>query len=305
MTGKVLPEQAIRNERLRLRLQSMRSFGHRFAQRPDGIVGVVVLIFFTILAIAPAFFVGPLETVTTATGLPLDPPSTAHWLGTDELGRDMLNLTVHGTRISMVIGLLATVITIVLGAVIGIVAGYVGGRTDTFLMRITDFFLVLPTFVLALILAPIILDIVGSGTEIFGIRVTLIVIIIVIGITSWASTARIIRSQTLSVKERAFVGRARVIGSGGGHIMWGHILPNVTSLIVANTVLVFGGAILTETTLSFIGLGDPFAPSWGEILNAAEIGRGDGPRGLVVRPAALGLHRPGRARVYPGRVGPR
>ncbi len=270
MTSEVLPEAAIRNERLRLRLKSWRTFVQRFSARPDGVIGVVVLTFFTILAIAPEFFVGPLQTVTTATGLPLDPPSLNHLLGTDELGRDMLNLTVHGTRISMVIGLLATFITIVLGALVGIVAGYAGGRTDTFLMRITDFFLVLPTFVLALILAPIILDIVGSNSEVGGIRITLIVIIIVIGITSWASTARIIRSQTLSVKERAFVGRARVIGSGGGHIMWRHIMPNVTNLIVANTVLVFGGAILTETTLSFIGLGDPFAPSWGEILNAAE-----------------------------------
>ena len=270
MTGEVMPEAAIRNERLRLRIKSWQTFSRRFAARPDGVIGLVVLIFFTILAIAPEFFVGPLQTVTTATGQPLDPPSAAHLLGTDELGRDILNLTVHGTRISMVIGLLATVITIVLGALIGIVSGYAGGRTDTFLMRVTDFFLVLPTFVLALILAPIILDIVGENSEIGGIRITLIVIIIVIGITSWASTARIIRSQTLSVKERAFVGRARVIGSGGGHIMWRHILPNVTNLIVANTVLVFGGAILTETTLSFIGLGDPFAPSWGEILNAAE-----------------------------------
>jgi peptide/nickel transport system permease protein len=270
MTSEALPEAAVRNERLRLRLRSIRTFGQRFAARPDGVIGVVVLIFFSILAIAPSFFVGDLQTVTSASGLPLDPPSLGHLLGTDELGRDILNLTVHGTRISMVIGLLATVITIVLGALVGILAGYVGGRTDTLLMRVTDFFLVLPTFVLALILAPIILDLVGSGSEVFGIRVTLIVIVVVIGITSWASTARIIRSQTLSVKERAFVGRARVIGSGGGHIMWRHILPNVMNLIVANTVLVFGGAILTETTLSFIGLGDPFAPSWGEILNAAE-----------------------------------
>ncbi|MGH2513787.1 MAG: ABC transporter permease [Candidatus Limnocylindrales bacterium] len=270
MTGTALPGAAIRNERLRLRLKSFRTFIRRFANRPDGVVGVIVLIFFVVLAVAPNLFVGDLQTVTSASGTSLDPPSAAHLFGTDELGRDILNLTVHGTRISMVIGLLATIITILLGALVGIVSGYVGGRTDTFLMRVTDFFLVLPTFVLALILAPIILDIVGAGSEVFGIRVTLVVIIVVIGITSWASTARIIRSQTLSVKERAFVDRARVIGSGGGHIMWRHILPNVMSLIVANTVLVFGGSILTETTLSFIGLGDPFAPSWGQVLNAAE-----------------------------------
>jgi peptide/nickel transport system permease protein len=154
--------------------------------------------------------------------------------------------------------------------VVGIVSGFLGGRVDALLMRVTDFFLVLPTFVLALILAPIILDIVGTDAEVVGIRMTLIVVVIVIGITSWASTARIIRSQTLSVRERAFVARARVIGGSGGHIMWRHILPNVTNLIVANAVLVFAGAVLTETTLSFIGLGDPFQPSWGQILNSAQ-----------------------------------
>ena len=141
-------------------------------------------------------------------------------------------------------------------------------------MRITDFFLVIPTFVLAIILTSLIRDLIGSATtEIFGIRMTLIVIVIVIGITSWASTARIIRSQTLSLKERAFVDRARVIGAGGGHIMSRHILPNVVNLIVANAVLVFAGAVLTETTLSFIGLGDPLQPSWGQILESSrEIG---------------------------------
>ena len=170
----------------------------------------------------------------------------------------------------MIIGLLATVVTVGIGAVLGIVSGYVGGRTDTILMRITDFFLVIPTFVLALILAPIVLDIVGTDAELFGIRVTLLAIVIVIGVTSWASTARIIRSQALSVKERMFVDRARVIGASSSHIMRRHILPNVVALIVANTVLVFAGAILTETTLAFIGLGDPFQPSWGQILNAAQ-----------------------------------
>jgi len=270
MTAGAVPEQSLRNERLRLRLQAIRTFVRRFASRPDGVIGVIVLLVFTILAIAPNLFVGDLQTVTNASGTSLDPPSAAHLLGTDELGRDILNLTIHGTRISMVIGLLATIITIVLGALIGIVSGYAGGRIDVFLMRVTDFFLVLPTFVLALILAPIILDLIGVDSEFFGIRVTLLVIVVVIGVTSWASTARIIRSQTLSVKELAFVGRARVIGSGPGHIMWRHILPNVMNLIVANTVLVFGGSILTETTLSFIGLGDPFAPSWGQVLNAAE-----------------------------------
>jgi peptide/nickel transport system permease protein len=253
-----------------LRARSFREFWRKFRRRRDGVLGLGILIFFTIMAIAPQLFVGPLETVITATGSGFEPPSLAHIFGTDELGRDVLNLTVHGARVSMVIGLLATVITVLVGVLIGIVSGFVGGLTDSSLMRVTDFFLVLPTFVLAIILAPIILDIVGVDAEIAGLRATLVVIVIVIGITSWASTARIIRSQTLSVKERMFVDRARVIGSGNSHIMTKHVLPNVTNLIVANAVLVFAGAVFTETTLAFIGLGDPFVPSWGQILNAAE-----------------------------------
>jgi peptide/nickel transport system permease protein len=253
-----------------MRLRNAREFLGRYAQRKDGVVGAVILLVFAVLALAPQLFVGPLQTVTTATGASLDPPSAAHLFGTDEVGRDMLNLTVHGARISMTIGLLATLITIFFGAVIGIVSGYVGGRSDQVLMRLTDFFLVLPTFVLAIVLAPIILDIVGTDAELFGIRATLLVIIVVIGLTSWASMARIIRSQTLSVKERMFVDRARVIGGSRAHIMRRHILPNVVNLIVANAVLTFAGAIFTETTLSFIGLGDPFQPSWGQLLNAAQ-----------------------------------
>ena len=247
----------------------MSSFFGRLLRRREGFIGVAIIVFFGILALAPGLFVGPLQTVITATGQRLEPPSFEHLLGTDNLGRDVLNLTVHGARISMLIGFLATIVTLVIGALLGIVSGFVGGTTDTVIMRITDFFLVLPTFVLALIIAPIVLDIIGTG-EIVGVRTTLFVIVIVIGITSWATTARIIRSQTLSVKERAFVDRARVIGSGRWRMMRVHILPNVTGLIVANAVLIFAGAILTETTLAFIGLGDPFAPSWGQILGAAQ-----------------------------------
>ncbi len=272
-----LRAEDVRRARLRLQLRRFSTFVGRFARRRDGLIGGVILFAFAVLAIAPDLFVGQLESVVTATGDRFDPPSAAHLLGTDRQGRDMLNLTAHGTRVSMIVGLLATVITVFIGALIGIVSGFLGGRIDTFLMRITDFFLVLPTFVLALILAPVLLDIIGTQAELLGMRMTLVVIVVVIGITSWAATARIIRSQTLSLRERAFVDRARVIGAGPGWIMRRHILPNVVNLIVANTVLTFAGAVLTETTLSFIGLGDPFQPSWGQLLNQAQ---SDGAAGL-------------------------
>ena len=246
----------------------------RLLSRPDGLIGIAIMVVFATLAVLPDVLVGPLQSAVTAIGPRLAAPSAAFPLGTDELGRSILNLTVHASRISMVIGLLATVITIAIGAALGIIAGYLGGWVDTIAMRIADFFLVIPTFVLAIILTSLIRDALGSGTkEMFGIRFGLIAIVVVIGITSWSSTARIIRSQTLSLKERAFVDRARVIGAGGGHIMARHILPNVVNLIVANAVLTFAGAVLTETTLSFVGLGDPFQPSWGQLLDAArEVG---------------------------------
>jgi peptide/nickel transport system permease protein len=247
-----------------------RAFAGRFFARSDGLIGLVILVFFAILALFPDLIAGPLETATTATGQSLQPPGGGYPFGTDELGRDVLNLTVHGARISMTIGLLATLITVFVGALVGIVAGYVGGRTDTVLMRISDFFLVLPTIVLAIILAPVILDIVGADAELFGIRATMLVIVVVIGLTSWAVTARVVRSQVLSIKMRMFVDRARVVGSGPGRIMRRHVLPNVINLIVAQAVLTFAVAVFTETTLAFIGLGDPFAPSWGQILNSAQ-----------------------------------
>lgn len=265
----VTPDQVVLPRRHR-RLAGALGVLRQIVRRRSGLLGIAILIFFTILALFPSVFVGPLQTATTAIGPRLAPPQPGYPLGTDELGRSILNLTVHGARISMVIGLLATLVTVLVGALVGIVAGFLGGRTDATLMRITDFFLVIPTFVLALILAPVITSLFGTEGEILGIRITLFVIVIVIGLTSWSSTARIIRSQTLSLKERAFVDRARVIGSSSRQMMTRHVLPNVTDLIVANTVLVFAGAVLTETTLSFIGLGDPFAPSWGEILNSAQ-----------------------------------
>ena len=270
MSTAAVAVERIRIERWRLTGRRVRTFAGRFVRRSDGVVGLAILVAFAVLAAFPELFVGKLETAVSASGARLAAPAAGHFLGTDELGRDMLNLTIHGARISMSIGLMATFITIVVGAVVGIVAGYTGGVLDTLLMRVTDVFLVLPTIVLAIILAPVVLDVIGSDAELFGIRATLLVIVVVIGLTSWATTARIIRSQVLSLKERMFVDRARVIGAGSGHIMRRHILPNVINLIVAQSVLTFATAVFTETTLAFIGLGDPTAPSWGELLNSAQ-----------------------------------
>ena len=271
----------------RRRLEGLRAGLGRLLRRRDAAIGIAIMVVFTAAALIPDMLVGKLETAVTAAGPRLGPPSGAFPLGTDELGRSILNLTVHATRISMVIGLLATLVTVVVGVVVGILSGFIGGRTDALLMRIADFFLVTPTFVLAIILTSLIRDVLGGSTrEIFGIRFGLLVIVVVIGITSWSSTARIIRSETLSLKERPFVDRARVIGAGPAHIMRRHILPNVVNLIVANAVLTFAGAVLTETTLSFVGLGDPFQPSWGQLLDAArEVGApGLGAWGYFVPP---------------------
>ena len=220
-----------------------------------GIAGLVILLFFALMAL-----VGP--HLVTYTGeiegaeMVLQPPSAAHWLGTDDLGRDVFAGVVVGSRISLLVGLAATVISMVIGAIIGIAAGYYGKTVDTILMRFTDIFLVIPWLPLMLVMAALLGPSLGN-------------IIFVIGITGWAGTARIIRSQTLSIKERPYVERARAIGSGDLHIMVHHILPNVFPLIFANTILVAAVAILSETTLSFLGMGDPTRMSWGVMLHFA------------------------------------
>ena len=186
----------------------------------------------------------------------LQPPSSAHWLGTDELGRDVFRQTLVGGRISLLVGISATIIAIVLGASVGLISGFYAGWCDVTLMRVTDFFLVLPTIPLIVALAAL-----------FGQSV--LVTSLVIGLTSWPQTARIIRSQVLSLRERPLVMRARSIGATDLRILGGHILPNVTPLILANLVLVLAGSVLAEATLSFLGLGDPVHVSWGTMLHFA------------------------------------
>jgi peptide/nickel transport system permease protein len=224
---------------------------------PLGRVGALLLAFTVVVAVAgPVLFPFDPETVGATAATILEPPTAIHWLGTDELGRDVFRATLAGSQVSLLVGLLATAISIGVGTIVGLLAGYYSSGMGTLLMRITDFFLVLPTLALIIVLAAI-----------FG--QSLGVIILVIGITSWASTARIVRSQTLSLRERIFVERIRAIGASDLRVIGSHIMPNVLPLIIANTVLVIAGAILSEATLAFLGLGDPVHVSWGTMLHFA------------------------------------
>jgi peptide/nickel transport system permease protein len=242
----------------------------RASRHPRAAIGVVILGAFVMLAIAPGLVTGAAETVLTASGRRLEPPSARHLLGTDEIGRDLLNLVVHGARISMLVGLTATAASAVLGTVVGTTAGLLGGRVDALLMRTTDVALVIPVFVLAIVVAPLAIDAIGASTTVLGLRASLIVTIAVLAIGGWPITARVIRSQTLTLRERAFVEWVWAAGGGRAWILRRHIVPNVLGMTATMSILGVSGAISAETGLAFIGLGDPFQPSWGQLLNSAE-----------------------------------
>lgn len=195
-------------------------------------------------------------------GLTFASPSVHPPLGTDDGGHDVWAQLVYGARISLTVGFLAGFIAMFVGSLLGILAGYFGGWLDNLLMRITDVLLVIPDLPLMLVLVATIRQ--------MQLKVSpLTVLILVIGLLYWTSTARLVRSQVLSIKERQFVARARAIGAGHAHIIRKHILPQVMPLIVANTVLILSTAILIESGLAFLGLGDPTKPSWGTMLNFA------------------------------------
>jgi peptide/nickel transport system permease protein len=249
--------RSARSVRLTRRIEAFKSSARLFASNRMGVAGLAILTVFVILALfADVLAPESRLSVTHAPGAPLEPPSAQFWLGTDELGRSVLDLVIQGSQISLLVGFLATAISILIGALVGITAGYFGGWTDVILMRLTDWFLVVPFLPLAIVLAALL----GRG---------LFVIAFVIGIVTWPGTARVVRAQVLTLKERPYVERARALGASDRQIIGRHILPNVFPLIFANTILVVAVAILTEATLSFLGLGDPFSVSWGSILESA------------------------------------
>lgn len=261
-------------QKIKLARKKTRHIAGIFRQNKLGMVGLIILLAFFIMALFSAQLMwvfaqiggwesayDPFDEVETK-GLGLE-PSDEHWLGTDQFGRDVLSRVIYGSRASLVIGMVASVVSMGLGTIIGLLSGYWGGWKDEALMRITDVFLVLPWLVLMIVLAALL----PGGASVAKVT-------IVIGVTAWSGTARIVRAQVLSIGQRAFVERARAIGAGDYRIVGKHIFPNVFPLVFANSILAIAIAILAESTLSFIGLG-PLSTevvTWGNILENANSG---------------------------------
>jgi peptide/nickel transport system permease protein len=223
-------------------------------ERKAAVVGLGIILLFVALAIiAPV--IAPYS--TTAQTCPVfAPPSARHWLGCDDGGIDLVSEIMYGGRISLIIGFAATIVAMVIGGGVGLASGFFGGWVDIVLMRATDYLLVIPDLAFAMVIA----DVWGPS---------LIHVILVIAILEWAATARIIRAQVKSLKERVYVKRARSIGAGNARIIFRHILPQVGPLLIANTVLTIAVAIYLETALAFLGLEDPSTTTWGTVLEHA------------------------------------
>jgi len=187
----------------------------------------------------------------------LRPPSAAHLFGTDDLGRDIFSGVVYGSRVSIAIGVTVAVLSGLIGVLIGLTAGYAGGLVDDLLMRLTELFLIPPRFFLALVIAAL-----------FGS--TFFTLIVVLSVTYWPTTARLVRAEVMSLKERSFVEAARAMGASPARILFRTILPNALPIIITNVVLMVGGVILVEAALEFIGLGDSNYISWGYMLHNGE-----------------------------------
>jgi peptide/nickel transport system permease protein len=251
----VLSPRALRWQRRR---ESWGRIATQFGQHRAGMSGLAILSLFVLMALtAGILFPRSMLDIAQTTHNPAwHPPDAQFWLGTDKNGRSVLAELFWGSRTSLAVGLAATFVAAIIGAAVGIASGHYRNGIGMALERFTDWFLVIPWLPLAVV----ILTLLGGGLG---------VIILVIGVTSWAGTARLLRAQTLSIEGRPYMERAKVLGVGDTQQMTRHVLPNVLPLILANATLTVSIAILTETTLSFLGLGDPAHPSWGTMLEDA------------------------------------
>jgi peptide/nickel transport system permease protein len=273
------------------RRKSAARFWKQYRSHRAGLLGLAALALIAVLALAAPLLVGDdVQNVTDAPGRALEPPSGRFPLGTDQFGRDLLALLLWGARVSLAVGLMAAALSVAIGTLVGILAGHFGGWFATVTMRVTDWFLVMPSLVLAIVLATVMSRSIWT-------------VVLAIGVASWPTTARLVRAQTLAVESRPYIERARALGGGHTHVMARHVLPNVMPLVLAQTTLGISSAILTEATLAFLGLGDPDVVSWGGMLqDARETGAVSSghwwylaPPGIAIAVVALAFTLCGRA----------
>jgi peptide/nickel transport system permease protein len=232
-------------------------FLHRFKANRFAVAGGVVVLTLFLVSLG-ASFITPYHPDALDAYHVLLPPSAAHWFGTDELGRDVFTRIIYGARISLKVGFVAVGIAVVLGTAVGLFAGYYGGIADNLLMRLVDIMLCFPTFFLIL-------------AVIAMLEPSIWYIMVIIGLTGWMGVARLVRAEVLSLRERDFVQAARALGASDRRIIFRHILPNALAPILVAATLGVAGAILTESALSFLGIGvQPPTPSWGNMLTAGK-----------------------------------
>lgn len=243
----------------------------RFRRHKMAVAGIFILVFLVLYSVVGAFFVSESYANYTDTSKRLQPPSAEHLFGTDTVGRDILARTIYGGQISLLIGLFAVVVETVVGVLIGAIAGYYGGPIDSMLMRFTEAMFNIPQLFLLLVMAKFF----GSKIptiQLFGrtFSGSVIVIILILGLTSWMYLARIVRADFLSLKEREFILAARTIGTSNSEIIFQHILPNSMAPIIVSATLGVANAILSEAYISFLGLGvRPPTATWGNMLDGA------------------------------------